>query len=487
LKPHTDSQRASSPRVQTAARGDRLLGGRDRVVADVRHEFSLVSPGQPIRPLHDLAGENSLQAQPAVTRLVRRRSDGSADFHAPPIFELLRTLRLGARERYSEPGHLRWFPHGVLLRRLITDWLEQFIESTIGGLPLATAALFRWGYPGAPLAELAGTFSERIYSVAHEGEADPLMLRYGGDPGFFGLLRDAPLPDGQLPLRCYELVDSFRRNRSGELRSIQRTRSFTFFDCHTVCSGAAAGMHEYLRVLSAHLELLCHLPGSHVPQVTLEAGDESALAALQSWADATGQNVVLDSTSRRSHYYRLLHNIYNERGLRTLHGQLDEVNGRRWRPTDDRHLVIVHSATGTLERWLLVFLLDALERDPPSLPMWLAPVHVRLLPALADNLWQAEQLADILGRGPVRIEIDDRDHTVASRVRDAERQWVPLVVVLGSSDGRDENGNVEVRMRGGKLMTMSSTEIIRHIRDQSAGFPFRCLGERRLTRMATFL
>lgn len=450
----------------------------------MRQEFSFLSPGSAPRRLRELTAAQGLS--PAAAQLVARRLRAGADYHAPPLVEPLRTLRLGAPEPYSEPGHQRWFPHGVLLRRLITDWLEQFLVTAFGGVPVATAALLRWGSPGAALVELAGSFSERIYDVAQAGDAERLMLRYGGDPGFFALLRDAPLPDEQLPLRCYELVDGFRRSRSGELRGIQRTRSFTFFDCHCVCAGTAAGVQEYLRVLSAQIELLEQLPGSHVPQVTLEAGDAEALTAIRGWVDATGQAVVLESTSRRRHYYRLLHNIYDERGLRTLHGQLDEVNGRRWRPADERHLAIVHSATGSLERWLLVFLLDALDADPPELPMWLAPVHVRVLPVGTADLGQAERLAEILSRRRVRVEIDDRDRSVARRVREAERQWVPFVVVLGSKEAPDPDGRVPVRLRGGELVPMSAAQIATHVEDKTGGLPFRRLGEHRLTRMAGF-
>jgi threonyl-tRNA synthetase len=461
---------------------------RDRIVADIRHEFCVLSPGRAVRPLSAAAGTPEEQLPVALACLAARRRRGDADFHAPPLFGVLRTLRLGAPEPYTEPGHLRWFPHGVLLRRLIADWLEHFVTESLGGLPIATAAVYRWGPPGEALDSLAGSFRERIYAVSGSGDADDaLMLRYGGDPGFFGLFRDAPLRASQLPLRCYELVEGFRRSRSGEIRSIQRTRSFTFFDCHSVCAGGPAGMHEYLRVLTAHVDLLGQLPGSHVPQVTLQEADQDALTALQNWVNATGQHLMLELTSRRRHYYRLLHNIYDERGLRTLHGQLDEVNGRRWRPDDERNFAIVHSATGTVERWLLVFLLAALDQAAPALPAWLAPVHVRLIPVRPEDLGRAEQLADVLARGRVRVEIDDSERSVARRVRDAEQLWVPLVVVTGSRDEADPVRGVEVRLRGGTLRRMTAGDIIEHFGKELSGFPFRRLGQRRTTQLDGFI
>jgi threonyl-tRNA synthetase len=461
---------------------------RDRIVADIRHEFCVLSPGRAVQPLSDAAGIADEQLPAALARLAARRQRGNADFHAPPLFDVLRTLRLGAPEPYTEPGHLRWFPHGVLLRRLIADWLERFVTESLGGLPVATAAVYRWGPPGDALDSLAGSFRERIYAVSGSGGADDaLMLRYGGDPGFFGLFRDAPLRASQLPLRCYELVEGFRRSRSGEVRSIQRTRSFTFFDCHSVCAGGMAGMHEYLRLLTAHMELLGHLPGSHVPQVTLQEGDQDALAALRNWVDASGQHLMLELTSRRRHYYRLLHNIYDERGLRTLHGQLDEVNGSRWRPDDERDFAIVHSATGTVERWMLVFLLDALDRAVPALPAWLAPVHVRLIPVMPGDLRRAEQLADVLVRGRVRVEIDDSERSVARRVREAERLWVPLVVVTGPRDEADPGRGMKVRLRGGTLRRMTAAAIMEHFDKELGGFPFRRLGQRRTTQFDGFI
>ncbi|MDT0262451.1 His/Gly/Thr/Pro-type tRNA ligase C-terminal domain-containing protein [Jatrophihabitans lederbergiae] len=437
------------------------VGARERVVAGIEHTHVLVRPGQEPTPLADIPAVDNA----ALAGLLERRATGAPDYHAPPIGATLAALRLAAPDGDAEAGHIRWFPAGVVLRTLICDRLEHFLTHDLMSSPVITPALVQWD---ERLSELAGSFRERIYEVRGTGRDDPMLLRYGADPGFFTLLDDVTADGAQMPWRWHEQVAGFRRNRSGELNGLQRTRSFDFFDCHSVCSDAASGMAEYFEVLDAQLSCVDAMqPVDHAVAMTAVAGDAESITAIQRWSDRSGRAVALELISRRKHYYRLLHNIYDPRGLRTMHGQLDDLNGQHWHPRDTGPVTIVHSATGSLERWVLVHLLDGLDAAPPSWPDWLAPVQVRILPVRPEHLAHAQGIAcDLQARG-VRTEIDDRDEPVRRRVRDSESRWIPYVAVVG-----DEVELAEVRQRGGaRLATTGARLAHRLAADGTAAAP----------------
>jgi threonyl-tRNA synthetase len=429
------------------------LGLREQAVADVTSRYCVLLPEAAPADLND-AALLSVDLPAPLQGLVERRRAGHPDFHAPPIGATLERLRLGTGER-GVRGHVRWFPLGVVARHLVQSWLERFLVDDLRSSPIQTPAVFQWT---DEMAELAGSFRDRIYEVSESdsGRSQPLGLRYGGDPGFFGVLSDVRLRSEHFPWRVHELVEAFRRNRSGELRLIQRTRSFEFFDCHIVCADGAQGLQEYLRLLDGQLEMLARLGTDHVASVVAVEGDTEAERALQGWVDRRNRPILVELMSRRRHYYRIQHNIYDVRGLRTMHGQLDEVNGPRWRPSDNDPPVVVHHSTGSLERWLLAFLLAGMDEGSPGWPIWLAPVHVRLIPVRAEHVPVASSIGERLVRRGMRVEVDDRAHPVSKRVRDSDAQWIPFVVVVG-----DDDEVARVRLRGGELRPMAEDDLVR--------------------------
>lgn len=436
-----------------------LFGSRDKIVEGISRQYILLNPNCSPILVTDIdlptLGAKLPYANGALQNLVRRRATGAADFRSPSITSMLAKLRIGCPESSSEPGHFRWFPHGTTMRRLIAVRLEQFLIENLDSAAMETPLLMEWS---PELESLAGSFRERIYEVGGAGRNEAMMLRYGGDPGFFAMLANAELNPSALPWRVHELVHGFRRSRSGEVHGIQRSRSFTFFDCHSICGDSTSGMAEYLRVLTAQLEEVEKLGGEHAVAITAVAGDNVALNSLQEWVDSTRRSVLVELTSRRKHYYRLLHNIYDTRGLRLMHGQLDEANGARWRPDDPHPVSIVHSAVGSVERWMLVFLLNALDSDVPAWPQWLAPVQLRVIPVRPDDVERAWIVANSLHSRGIRTELDDRERPLSWRVRDSESKWIPYVVVIGG-----EEHIAEVRERGGKRRPATADSLVSEI------------------------
>jgi threonyl-tRNA synthetase len=115
---------------------------------------------------------------------------------------------------------------------------------------------------------------------------------------------------------------------------------------------------------------------------------------------------------------------------------------------------VVHRALlGALERFIGILI----EHFAGDFPVWLAPVQVRILPVGEAHRPAAEALLERLKAAGVRAEVDDRDDTVGKKIRDAELEKIPRVVVYGDRESPDA---LAVRERGGEQSTKSVDELI---------------------------
>jgi threonyl-tRNA synthetase len=119
---------------------------------------------------------------------------------------------------------------------------------------------------------------------------------------------------------------------------------------------------------------------------------------------------------------------------------------------------VVHRALlGALERFIGILI----EHYGGDFPVWLAPVQVRIVPVGGAHREAAEALAERLKEAGVRVEVDDRDDTVGKKIRDAELEKIPRVVVYGD---RDSPEALAVRERHGEQTTKSVDELIAELR-----------------------
>src|SRR3989449_448259 len=110
----------------------------------------------------------------------------------------------------------------------------------------------------------------------------------------------------------------------------------------------------------------------------------------------------------------------------------------------------------------------------PMLPMWLAPTQVRIVPVRGDQLAYARSLLDRLP--DVRADLDDSDDTLAKKIRTAEKEWIPYIVVVGKKE--IESGNLNVRVRETKEQTEMWVDALqKQIVAKTKGLPFRPLAE----------
>ena len=146
-----------------------------------------------------------------------------------------------------------------------------------------------------------------------------------------------------------------------------------------------------------------------------------------------------------------------------------DKNGDKLRPT------ILHcSPSGAIERCIYALLekahLISEEGGVPTLPTWLAPTQVRLIPVADRHIEYAEGVARTMP--DVRVDIDDRDETVGKRIRTAGREWIPYVVVIGDKEVESGVLSVAIRAESGKVEETAG-ELRERVASETAGMPYR--------------
>jgi threonyl-tRNA synthetase len=145
--------------------------------------------------------------------------------------------------------------------------------------------------------------------------------------------------------------------------------------------------------------------------------------------------------------------------------------------------IICHSSIGSIERWIYVLLEEALKHDKPALPFWIAPTQIRLIPVASEFVAECEKIADALA--PARVDVDDMDDKVGKKIRNAEMEWINMIVVYGD---KERTSNVlPVRMRSGDGKNMTLDELKAEACRLMKGYPSARLPlPRHLSKRPTF-
>lgn len=143
-------------------------------------------------------------------------------------------------------------------------------------------------------------------------------------------------------------------------------------------------------------------------------------------------------------------------------------------------LLLLHtSVSGSLDRNVFAILENQAMRvargEKAMWPFWLAPTQVRLVPISDAHVEGTLKLAD---RIPFRVDVDDRDIKMGKKVREAEKEWTPYILVVGEREL--SGGDLAVRPRVGEQMTMSLNAFIERLTEESAGKPMRSANTPRL-------
>ena len=274
---------------------------------------------------------------------------------------------------------------------------------------------------------------------------------------------------------------------------MRRLRAFTMPDVHAFCKDMDQAKSEYKRRFKLSQDVLKGIGFDNndfelAIRMVKDFWEEN-MDLVKDLVKSHGKPVLIEMWRERFFYFMIkwdmnfVDNLDKASALAT--DQIDVENGERYdiKYMDEdgvqKHPYILHcSPSGAIERDIYGLLekaaFDMKAGKKPSLPLWLAPSQVRVIPVTHEYTGLAESIKDKFNR--VRVDIDNRDETVGKKIRDAEKDWVPYIIVVGEKEVEAES--YQVRVRGEeKPVEYSVAELQEKIHSLTADKPFRPVPE----------
>ncbi|HEX6663010.1 MAG TPA: threonine--tRNA ligase [Gaiellaceae bacterium] len=359
----------------------------------------------------------------------------------------------------NSPGSPFWHPKGMVIWNELED-LRRRENGRRGYVEVKTPLLYDIEtYITSGHYE---NYRENMFFVeAHEGEK-PLALKPMNCPGHMLLFGERRRSYRELPIRYAESSTLHRDERGGTLHGLLRVKHITQDDAHVFVTEEQVqdeihGMVEYARFLYDLFGL--------TPRAELSTRPEQRLGTDEQWDRA--EAALETALKRHGMEYAV------SPGEGTFYGPKIDLHmtdslGRSWQmgtiqldyqmpvrfglsyfggDNAEHHPIVIHRALlGSLERFAGILI----EHYAGAFPFWLAPVQIRIIPVGQDHRDAAHALEEKLAG--YRVEIDERDETVGKRIRDAEVEKIPYVVVYGD---KESDESLAVRTRGGEQSTLS--------------------------------
>jgi len=421
---------------------------------------------------------------------IRNEIEGNPPKKKPKHIEYMRRLELVDYCPESDVGNMKFYSNGVLIADLIRDYALFKVALPWGAMKIQNPLIYRESVK--EIRELMGEFHERDYRMSYGGEN--FVLRFASDPGAFPFMQKTVFSYRHLPVKIYEEVQCFRREKSGEVVGLRRLRSFTMTDQHCFCRDEEQAKGEFRKLCIMFKDLMNMIaPDSWVMGWEgVEWFYEENKEWLRSLTVEMGVPAFFKLSREMSHYYAIKNEYQvigaDEANVQIATVQYDIKNGERFQimytgEDGKRHpCIIIHASSfGSIERTLYALLEVAAKMEeegrPPMLPVWLSPEQVRLIPVAERHLASCNEIADILEKSNIRVGIDDRELSVARKVRDAKTRWVPFIVVIGDKELKTGKLPVVIRdkstLKEDYIKEMSLEDLIGEVASRCAGMPFR--------------
>ncbi len=313
-------------------------------------------------------------------------------------------------------------------------------------------------------------YKEHIFFTAVEGR--DFGVKPMNCPGHTYIYAAKKRSYRDLPLRYADFSRLHRFERSGVLSGLTRVRSFAQDDAHIFCtpeqieaevSGVIRMVHEVYRTFG-FLDIRCELSTRPPKRLGDDATWEKAEAALAAALRQNGIEYHLNPGEGAFYGPKIDFSVFDalRRPWQLATIQLDFMLPERFDltyttslGTEARPVMIHRAVLGSVERFLGVLL----EHCGGDFPLWLAPVQVRILTVTEDQEAYARQVSDRLTQAGFRVELDLRNEKLSYKIREAEVQKVPYMVIIG--DKEVSSATVALRGRkGGKIPPLSVEEFI---------------------------
>ena len=405
----------------------------------------------------------------------------------PPHVKIMLEQELVDYEEGSDPGNLRYYPKGRLIKSLLENYVtEKVIE--YGAMEVETPIMYDFEHPA--LEKYLNRFPARQY-VVKSGDKK-FFLRFAACFGQFLIKKDATISYRHLPLKMYELTKySFRREKRGELSGLRRLRAFTMPDMHTVARDLQQAMEEFKKQYKLSMEVLKGVGLAPEDYEVAIRFTEDFLNENREFivelAKIIGKPVLIEMWKQRFFYFILkfefnfVDNLDKAAALSTV--QIDVENAQRFgisyynEDGQEEYPLLLHcSPSGAIERVMYAILEKQAklmkQGKKPMYPLWLSPIQVRVIPISDKYLDYALYVAGKLEGAKIRADVDDRNERLNKKIREAEKEWIPYIIVVGENEKR--MGIITVRKRkDNKQYEMHIEDLINEIRQKTEGFPYK--------------
>jgi len=370
-------------------------------------------------------------------------------------------LDLFSIQEVAGPGLIFFHPKGGLVRKLIEDWMrDQYLAR--GYSLVFTPHIMRlelWKISGH-----ANFFSENMFKPIELDDAE-YQLKPMNCPGHILIYKDKMHSYRDLPVRLGELGTVYRYERAGVLHGLLRVRGFTQDDAHIFCTPDQIES-EIVACLEFAVDVLKTFGFEHY-EAELSTWDKGASGkydgAPEQWELA--ENALKRASEKLGIKATLMADEAAFYGPK-IDMKLVDAIGRKWqlstvqfdftlpRRFDLEYVaedgkkhqpLMVHRALfGSVERFFGILI----EHYAGAFPVWLAPVQAIVLPITDRQIEYAKQVRERLVAAGLRATLDDRKEKVNLKIRDAQMQKIPYMLVVGDREAQNDSVSVRHRKHG---------------------------------------
>jgi threonyl-tRNA synthetase len=356
------------------------------------------------------------------------------------------------------PGSPFWHPKGMVIFNTLED-LRRRENARRGYVEVKTPLIY-----DKSLWETSGhwaKFRENMFLIPL-GDEHVFAIKPMNCPGHMLLFGSALRSYRDLPLRYAEAAPLHRNELAGALHGLTRVRYVTQDDAHIFCTreqipGELDACIDYLRFVFGLFGLEARAEFSTRPDNKLGTDDEWDFSEgeLEAALDRHGIAYVVGEGEGSFYAPKIDLHVTDalgrswQLGTIQLDRQMPQRFGLTYMGADnvEHEVYVIHRAFfGSFERFIGILV----EHYAGAFPFWLAPVQIRVIPVGESHRGAAHDLAERLA--PYRVEVDEADDTVGKRIRNAEVEKIPFVVVYGDKESDDA---LAVREHGGAQETLS--------------------------------
>ncbi|HIY59664.1 MAG TPA: threonine--tRNA ligase [Candidatus Eisenbergiella pullistercoris] len=350
------------------------------------------------------------------------------------------------------PGFPFFLPKGMVLKNILIDYWRR-LHDREGYQEISTPIILN-----RKLWETSGHwdhYRENMYTTVIDDE--DYAVKPMNCPGGMLVYKSQPRSYRDLPLRIGELGLVHRHEKSGQLHGLMRVRCFTQDDAHIFMTreqitDEIKGVMRLIDEVYSRFGLTYHMELSTRPEDSMGSDEDWEIAtdALRKALDEVGKGYVVNEGDGAFYGPKIDFHLTDSLGRTWQCGtiQLDfqlpqrfeaeymGADGEKHRP------IMIHRVVyGALERFIGILI----EHYAGKFPVWLAPVQVKVLPISEKFFGFGEEILKKLKDAGIRCEMDQRDEKIGYKIRSAQMEKVPYMLIVGQKE--EETGTVSVRSR----------------------------------------